>query len=178
MKLIGMTLGLACLLAGCRGTGKGMQAGEGGPVRMKATLQSATGHNVKGVVTFEQRPQGVYVEAQVDGLTPGQHGIHLHQNPDCGGGDFAAAGDHFNPTQASHGGPDDEHSHLGDLGNLEADSSGHATYGYLAKRLSLTGADAIQWRTVVVHEKADDYKTQPSGNSGARVACGALVKMP
>jgi Cu-Zn family superoxide dismutase len=139
-----------------------------------AVLQPTKGSNVKGTVTFTKSGEGIRVEASVTGLTPGKHGFHVHQFGDLSSPDGKAAGDHFNPTGDPHGGPDAENRHAGDLGNLEADESGAAKYSYTDKHLSFEGSGSILGRGVVVHAKADDLKSQPSGDAGARLAVGVI----
>jgi len=138
-----------------------------------ANLQPSSGSQVKGVVTFTKMGDDVQVVADVENLKPGKHGFHIHEKGDCSAADAASAGAHFNPTQKHHGGPMNLDHHTGDLGNIEANASGKAHLDWKGK-LSFTGKDSIIGRSVVVHEKEDDLKTDPSGNSGARLACGAI----
>jgi len=139
-----------------------------------AVLSSTKGNSVSGTVTFTKVEDGVKVVADVTGLTPGLHGFHIHEFGDCSAPDATSAGGHFNPGHMQHGAPDAAMHHAGDLGNIEADASGKAHYELVEKGLSLEGADSIIGHGVIVHEKADDMKTQPTGNAGARVACGAI----
>ena len=141
----------------------------------KATvnLEPKSGSKVTGTVTFTKVGDDVEVTGDVENLTPGKHGFHIHDKGDCSAADASSAGGHFNPTHQHHGGPDAGTRHAGDLGNIEADSSGKAHIQWKGK-LSLSGTDSIIGKSVVVHEKADDFKTDPSGNSGARIACGVI----
>jgi Cu-Zn family superoxide dismutase len=125
-------------------------------------------------VTFEQVGDEVKIVADVTGLTPGKHGFHIHDVGDCSAPDAASAGAHFNPTQHKHGGPATSDHHDGDLGNIVADASGKAHLEWKGK-MNLKGMNAVLAKSVVVHEKEDDLKTDPSGNSGARQACGVIV---
>jgi Cu-Zn family superoxide dismutase len=138
-----------------------------------ATLEPKSGSKVTGTVTFTKVGDEVQVAADIQNLTPGKHGFHIHEKGDCSAPDAASAGAHFNPTMKHHGGPMTLDHHAGDLGNVEADASGKAHLDWKGK-LSLTGKDSIIGRSILVHEKEDDLKTDPSGNSGARVACGAI----
>src|ERR1700736_4285739 len=138
-----------------------------------ATLKPASGSQVTGTVTFTKSDDGVQVVADVENLKPGKHGFHIHEKGDCSAADASSAGAHFNPTHKHHDGPVGPDHHTGDLGNLEADASGKAHLDWKGK-LSLSGKDSIIGKSVVVHEKEDDLKTDPSGNSGARIACGAI----
>ena len=139
-----------------------------------ATLSPTQGNTVSGVVTFTKTDGGVKIVADVAGLTPGQHGFHIHEFGDCSATDAASAGGHFNPTHRQHGGPDAEMRHAGDFGNLDADASGKAHYERVDRVIALDGPESIIGHAVIVHAKADDLKSQPSGNAGARVACGVI----
>lgn len=145
------------------------------PLKAIAVLHPSASNNVKGTVTFTEEADGVQVHAEITGLTPGNHGFHVHEFGDCSASDFSSAGAHFNPTGKPHAGPDAAERHTGDMGNVEADASGKATIDYLDHQLSLTDdQQSVIGRSVVVHAKADDLKSQPSGDSGARVACGVI----
>ena len=139
-----------------------------------AVLSPTKGNNVSGVVTFTKVEGGVKIIADVTGLTPGKHGFHIHEFGDCSAGDATSAGGHFNPSHMEHGAPDASMRHAGDFGNLEADESGKAHYERVDTMISLKGADSITGHGLIVHEKADDLKSQPTGNAGARVACGVI----
>jgi superoxide dismutase, Cu-Zn family len=132
--------------------------------------------NVAGTVTFTPAANGVKVHAEITGLTPnGKHGFHIHEKGDLSAPDLMSAGSHFNPGGHKHGGPDASDRHGGDLGNLEADGSGKATYDATIQGITLgEGANGIVGKSVIVHEKADDLKTDPSGNSGARIGGGVI----
>lgn len=139
-----------------------------------AVLIPTQGNDVHGTVRFTKVDGGVRVVADVTGLTPGAHGFHVHEFGDASSADGAAAGGHFNPAHANHGGPADAQRHAGDLGNLEADASGHATFDHVDASLALDGANSIIGRGLIVHASPDDLKTQPTGNAGKRVACGVI----
>lgn len=137
-------------------------------------LNPTAGNHAQGNVTFTQEGSGVRVIAQITGLKPGQHGFHIHEYGDCSSPDANSAGGHFNPKNASHGTPTGEKRHAGDLGNIEADQSGTARLELVDPVLSLDGSESILGRAVIVHADADDFKTQPTGGSGARLACGVI----
>jgi Cu-Zn family superoxide dismutase len=142
-----------------------------------ATLAPTKGNQAAGTVNFVQRGSTVFVDAHITGLSPGPHGFHVHEKGDCRAADGSSAGGHFNPAGTPHAGPDSAQRHAGDLGNLVADASGVAVYRVQVTGISLgTAADSIIGRAVIVHAAADDLRTQPSGNSGARVACGLISK--
>jgi Cu-Zn family superoxide dismutase len=165
MKKLIISIGMMCALA----------IAVHGQDATKATckLESKSGSKVIGTVTFTKVGDDVQVVADITGLTPGKHGFHIHEKGDCSAADASSAGGHFNPTAHKHGGPATTDRHEGDLGNIEADASGKAHLDWKGK-MSLSGADSIIGKSVVVHEKEDDLKTDPSGNSGARQACGAI----
>lgn len=139
-----------------------------------AYLEPVKGNKVKGKVVFIKVPDGVKIIADIEGLAPGKHGFHIHEFGDCGGEAASAAGAHFNPTRHEHAGPDNVNRHLGDLGNLIADEQGRAHYERIDQIIQLTGSETIVGRSIIVHEKEDDYTTQPAGASGAKVSCGVI----
>lgn len=139
-----------------------------------AVVYPTKGNTVEGTVTFTQEPQGVKISARLKGLTPGDHGFHIHEFGNCACDDAQCAGDHFNPTRNRHAGPRDANRHVGDLGNIHADENGNGTYEELDTAISLEGPHSIIGRAVIIHEKADDLHSQPSGDSGARVAAGVI----
>jgi superoxide dismutase, Cu-Zn family len=139
-----------------------------------AVLYPTEGSKVKGVVSFERTRQGVTVSATIEGLAPGPHGFHVHEYGDCTSPDANSAGGHFNPLDMPHAAPTADQRHEGDLGNVEAPKSGPAKVEFVDKMLALEGPGSIIGRAVVVHAQADDLKTQPTGASGARVACGVI----
>ena len=147
-----------------------------GPETIKATakLEPKSGSNVTGTVTFTKSGDEVQVVAEIQNLKAGKHGFHIHEKGDCSAPDAASAGGHFNPTNRHHGGPVTTEHHTGDLGNIDADASGKVHFEWKGK-MSLSGADSIIGKSVVVHEKEDDLKTDPAGNSGARIACGVIT---
>ena len=171
-SLIGLLfLSLACFTAQAQNSGEKPSA----PLKAVAVLHPTAGNKVSGTVTFTEVADGVQVQAEITGLTPGNHGFHVHEFGDCSAADASSAGAHFNPTNKPHAGPDDTERHVGDMGNVEADSSGKAKLEYLDHQISLTNdQQSVIGRSVVVHAKADDLKSQPAGDSGARIACGVI----
>lgn len=139
-----------------------------------AVLSPAPNGNVKGQVTFVEETEGVRVTANVEGLTPGKHGFHIHEKGDCSSADFTSAGGHFNPTNSKHGSPTDPEHHVGDFGNLEANEQGIARFERVFNWLTFKGTNSILNKAVIVHEKPDDLQTQPTGNAGGRLACGVI----
>jgi len=140
-----------------------------------SVLHPTAGNKASGTVTFMPVADGVQVHAEIAGLTPGKHGFHVHEFGDCSAADASSAGAHFNPTNQPHAGPDAAARHEGDMGNVEADASGNAKLDYLDHQISLANdSKSAIGRSVIVHVKPDDLKTQPSGDSGARIACGVI----
>jgi len=165
MKTTLLSIGMVCALV--------MVARGQDATKATCKLESRSGSQVTGTVTFTKTGDDVQVVADITGLKPGKHGFHIHEKGDCSAPDAASAGAHYNPTHQMHGGPMTGQHHGGDLGNLEADASGKAHLDWKGK-MAMSGADSIIGKSVVVHEKEDDLKTDPSGNSGARQACGAI----
>lgn len=168
--LLGLCLAAGMLLTGCQ-----TNAGYKSDVKKAiCVIQPTTGNQTKGWVSFTQVSGGILVVAEVEGLSPGSHGFHIHQFGDCSSGDGKSAGGHFNPHGKAHGGPDKLVRHVGDLGNLEADEAGKASYYRVDNRLSLEGRSNIIGRGIIIHAKVDDLNSQPTGAAGARVGCGVI----
>ena len=138
-------------------------------------LAPTKGSSATGTVMVMSMGDGVHFSGVISGLTPGKHGAHIHENGDCSAPDAASAGGHFNPAGANHGAPDLIPHHAGDLGNLVASNDGRAELNVHANGVALeSGANSIGGRALIVHAGEDDFKTQPTGNAGARVACGVI----
>jgi len=139
-----------------------------------AVLFPTKGSDVHGRVTFTHTSEGTHIHAEISGLSPGEHGFHIHEFG-VWSEDGLAAGSHFNPTKAPHAGPHSSKRHIGDLGNVEANANGNAVYDLDDHHIHLHGHHTVIGRSVVVHEKADDLKTQqPPGNAGGRLAVGVI----
>jgi len=161
-----MTIG--ALLAGCAAMAPA------GPSAV-ADLAATTGNTAKGTVTFTQKGDKVVVVARVSGLAPGSHGFHIHEKGDCSAGDGMSAGGHFNPLGKPHAHPTTSDRHAGDMPMLVADAAGNAELTAELDVITVgSGAADVVGRGVIVHKDPDDFKTQPTGNSGARVACGVI----
>ena len=126
---------------------------------------------VSGTVEFEATTSGVTVNAQLSGLEEGNHGFHIHQYGDCTASDGTSAGGHFNPAGNEHSGPDTSNRHMGDMGNITADSNGEASLNYTDGTITI---DQIIGRGIIVHAGEDDLTSQPSGAAGSRIACGVI----
>lgn len=135
------------------------------------------GNAARGIVTFKDTDEGLLVVAEISGLTPNQkHGFHVHQRGYSGSSDATCTGGHYDPENTGfHALPgfDDDH-HAGDLGVLEADGSGRASYRAVFADLSVAGSHAVIGRAVIIHAKPDDGG-QPTGNAGARIGVGNIA---
>ena len=139
-------------------------------------LQPTIGNSVTGPVTFKQLGDSVLVTGTISGLKPNQeHGFHVHERGDCSGGDGMGSGGHFNPDVRAHGAHGQGSHHAGDLPSLKADASGKAEVNFISKTISVaSGVNQIVGRGLIVHRDPDDFKTQPTGNSGPRLACAVI----
>jgi Cu-Zn family superoxide dismutase len=143
-----------------------------------ADLQSTRGNTASGTVRFAQTGDKVMVTGEVRGLKPNaEHGFHVHEKGDCSSGDGMSTGGHFNPTTTAHGQHGHGVHHVGDLPSLMADAQGVAKIDFTSTSLTLKpGTTSIVDKGLIVHRDPDDYKTQPTGNSGPRVACAVIRK--
>jgi Cu-Zn family superoxide dismutase len=148
--------------------------------RAAAPLRNAEGQ-VLGMAIFTQEAQGVRISVTVKGLSPGEHGIHIHSVGKCEPPDFLSAGPHFNPTNKKHGLHNPEGPHAGDLPNLVVGEDGSAVYEHITDRVTLTPGELSLFdedgSSLVIHAGPDDQMTDPAGNSGARVLCGVITPM-
>ena len=142
--------------------------------RAVAVVTPTKGNSVHGVVTFEAAEKGVRVVANLSGLKPGTHGFHVHEFGDISSDDGSSAGGHFNPTGMHHSMPMSANRHAGDMGNIDADEQGNAHLDYIDPVMKLNGPNSIIGHAVIIHEKEDDFKTQPTGNAGARIGNGVI----
>ena len=157
--------------AGAKAIGNAMG---GATEKAVAVLHPTEGSKVAGTITFTKAGGGVKISGQINGLTPGKHGFHVHEFGDCSAPDGTSAGGHFNPTGQPHAAPTESARHAGDLGNVTADASGKATVDYTDTHATLDGAGGVVGRGLIVHAKEDDLKTQPTGDAGGRLACGVI----
>ena len=167
-----VSLVTASLLAACQTTGQ-----EG--ARASAQLQPTKNNTASGTVTFQQTAGKVRVVADVSGLAPGrEHGFHIHEAGDCSSGDGLSAKGHFNPHMKPHGHYGGAERHAGDLPALKADDKGNARIEQDVDVITVApGPAGIVGRGVIVHADPDDYKSQPTGNAGARLACGVIQRI-
>ena len=162
-------------LSGCHTLGV-LGTGAKPGIVAECTLAALNGAAASGHAVFTQMVDHVHVEMSLKGLSPGLHGIHVHEGSSCANSG-STAGDHFNPHGHEHGPMGIATSHLGDLGNANASALGDAHLSFDDPTLSLDGADSIIGHCLLVHADPDDLKSQPAGNAGARVACGIILKV-
>jgi Cu-Zn family superoxide dismutase len=151
--------------------------GSGGAVAV-ANMKPTQGNTASGKVEFKQSGSLVHVKVDLTGLAPGsEHALHVHERGDCSAPDAMSAGGHFNPEGAPHGNFDHPPHHAGDLPNLKADDKGEVHTSFDVNYLSVgSGGSDVAGRGLILHRDTDDYKSQPAGNSGPRIACGVIVE--
>jgi Cu-Zn family superoxide dismutase len=171
MKTILPVAIVAVLAAGCASMGAGSGPGA------VANLESTKGNTAKGTVTFTQVGDKVRVSANLTGLKPdAEHGFHVHDKGDCSSGDGMSAAGHYNPAGKAHGEQAGDH-HAGDMPNVRSDAYGNANATFEVSALSIGGGAAdIVGHGLIVHRDPDDYKSQPAGNAGPRIACAVITK--
>jgi len=142
-----------------------------------ATLSPTTGQTAKGTVQFTETADGVQVTVDLTNVPPGVHGFHIHEGASCAD-DAKAAGGHFNPNNMPHAAPTDVSHHAGDFGNVTADDKGEVHTTFMTHSVTVAaGPNSAVGHAVVLHANPDDLTTQPSGNAGARIACGVVTAM-
>jgi Cu-Zn family superoxide dismutase len=169
MSRLPVALAVAAFLAGCQ-----LFRAEG--PRARAELQPTRGNTASGTAYFKQFGERVRVHAAVTGLRPGrEHGFHIHEVGDCSSGDGMSAKGHFNPFGKPHAHHSTAERHAGDLPALVADAAGRAELTIELDVLTVaSGPASVVGRGLIVHADPDDYRTQPTGNSGARIACAVI----
>jgi Cu-Zn family superoxide dismutase len=171
MKPIAVMAVTGALAAGCASMNI-----TGGPSAV-ANLEPTAGNTAKGTVSFTQHGDKVRVSAQLTGLKPdAEHAFHVHEKGDCSSADGMSAGGHYNPAGKPHG-PQAADHHAGDMPNLKADAYGNASGTFDISGVSIGSGDAdIVGKGLIVHRDPDDYKSQPAGNAGPRIACATIRK--
>jgi Cu-Zn family superoxide dismutase len=144
------------------------------PTKAVCVVHPLKDSQAHGIVVFTQKGDHVEISGKIMGLTPGKHGFHIHEFGDCSSPEGMSAGGHFNPDKEKHGGPHARERHVGDLGNIEADDSGNAVIKMTDTLVMLHGPHSVIGRAIIVHAKADDLRTDPTGNAGGRIGCGVI----
>ena len=175
MRKVVMLAALAMAVTGCP---KKEKKEEPKVTKAGGNVEARSGSKVSGNVSFEETGDGrLKMTLKLQGLTPGEHGVHIHAKGDCSANDASSAGDHFNPGEHQHGAPGAESSHAGDLGNINAKDDGTAEMTISVSALELTGKKGVVGRALIVHDKPDDFKTQPTGGAGGRIGCAVIKAM-
>jgi Cu-Zn family superoxide dismutase len=144
----------------------------------EATIASASGSGLTGKATFTETGGAVRLVLTVEKAAPGSHAVHLHQNGDCSKPDATSAGPHWNPTKNPHGKRGEGQHHAGDMPNMEVGQDGKGRLEVTVNEWKIGGSDTtanIINKAIIVHAKADDYKSQPAGNAGDRIGCGVVT---
>lgn len=147
--------------------------------KLNVTFEPKSSSNVNGTGIFSEKNGQVTFTANFTGLKPGIHAIHIHEKSDCSAADGSSAGGHWNPTFKKHGKLGEGEAHKGDIGNFTSDEFGNGSITFTTSEWRIGGDDStkdILGKSLIVHQGSDDYISQPSGNSGARVACSAIIK--
>jgi len=173
-----ITAGLIFIIMSCNNNQKASpnpeETAENEISRAVCVLHPTKDNTAGGVVTFTKTDVGIKVVADLYGLSAGKHGFHIHEYGDCTNLEGASAGGHFNPENKQHGAPIDASRHVGDLGNVVAGEDGKAHYEWIDTKITFSGKNSIIGRGIIVHANEDDFISQPTGNAGARVACGVI----
>lgn len=147
---------------------------------IKFMMEPKSDSNVKGTVTFTEADGKVSMTANLSGLSPGEHAIHIHEKADCSSADGKSTGGHWNPTSTPHGKwGADEGYHKGDIGNFPVNAEGLATVEFSTEEWCIGCDDEtknILGKAVIVHQGVDDFTSQPSGAAGARVSCTGIIE--
>lgn len=175
MKKISLLILIAfAVFLACKGTKNSSESKS-----LSIVFEAKSNSGVTGKATFTEKKDQVTMVAKMSGLKAGVHAIHIHEKSDCSAADGSSAGGHWNPTFKKHGKWGIEEYHKGDIGNFTADEAGNATVTFSTDEWCIGCGDPakdILGKGLIVHQGADDFTTQPTGNAGGRVACSGLIK--
>ena len=172
-KIVVSILIIVAVIIGCK------TANSNEEKKISLNFEPKSNSSVAGTATFKEKKGKVTFEAKLTGLKPGVHAIHIHEKSDCSAADGSSAGGHWNPTFKKHGKWEEGEYHKGDIGNFTADENGNGTITLTTEEWCVGCGDPakdVLGKSIIVHQGADDFVTQPTGNSGARVACSAIIK--
>jgi superoxide dismutase, Cu-Zn family len=142
--------------------------------KASAAIEARSGSSLSGTADFMMQGGKMMITVNLKGAPPGQHAVHIHEKGDCSAPDASSAGGHFNPGGHQHGSPDAPEHHAGDFGNITIGEDGTGSMMIQSSELSMSGPNSVVGHAIVIHEKVDDFVTQPSGNAGGRIGCGVI----
>jgi Cu-Zn family superoxide dismutase len=169
-----MVVGLSLVLSAGFASAKGKPEGKSS---LKGDIEAKSGSTVKGTYEFSTKGKEVKLVVKVTGATEGEHAVHIHENGDCSDPEGKKAGGHWNPATEAHGQWTKEHHHLGDVGNMKVGKDGKGEITLSTDKWTLASGDPksdVSGHAIIVHEKIDDFTTQPTGNAGSRIGCGVV----
>ncbi len=171
-----VVIGLSLVLAGGIAGAKSKKAES--KQEITAPIEAKSGSTLAGKFTATMEGKNVKLKVEVTGAPEGEHAVHLHENADCSDPEAKKAGGHWNPLTDQHGDWHKEHHHLGDIGNMKVGKDGKGEVTLSTDKWSIGGDPKtdITGHAIVVHEKIDDFTTQPTGNAGSRIGCGVIAK--
>lgn len=184
MKKIILSIALIPFLFSCDNSSSDSETDDEGILMMEeknavAVIDAKSGSMTSGTVSFEEEDGEVEIEAEIKGLSPGSHAIHIHENGDCSAADGKSAGGHWNPTNRAHGKWGMPPFHVGDIGNLEVGEDSVGTLSLETDKWCIGCEDAnknILGKAIIIHKGPDDFSSQPSGAAGPRIGCGEIVE--
>jgi len=174
---IGLSLAIAAAVALADQNDATKGAAQSQPMpggKASAAIEGRSGSKLTGSAEFMMHGGMMMVTVTVKDAAPGVHAVHIHEKGDCSAPDATSAGGHFNPGGHQHGAPDAKEHHAGDLGNMTVGADGTGSIMVHSGDLSLEGPNSVVGHAIIIHEKSDDFVTQPTGNAGGRIGCGVI----
>lgn len=173
----GLPFAMAAVMALADQSGAKQAAPQSQPMpggKASAVIEGRSGSKLTGSAEFMMHGETMMVTVTVKNAAPGVHAVHIHEKGDCSAPDATSAGGHFNPGGHQHGAPDGKEHHAGDLGNMTVEADGTGSIMVHSGDLSLEGPNSVIGHSIIIHEKSDDFVTQPTGNAGGRIGCGVI----